>query len=72
MGKAQSIHVTTAPTRIETGRYDKEPAGRRFCFKCESDTQDESHVLLNDDCRRDFYDFCRTVIVNSEDLEDCD
>ena len=71
------FRMGTAPIRIETGRYERIPADRRFCFHCESCIEDEIHVLvecpLYEDLRRELYDYCTTrTSDNLNNLNDCD
>jgi hypothetical protein len=51
-----------APLRIETGRYERNrlPVNERLCVWCQTDIEDEKHVLLKCKC----YDDLRTVLFS--------
>ena len=58
----------TAPLRVETGRYEGLALNQRLCYCCETETEDELHVITKcpayDDLRMDLYNKCAELSID--------
>ncbi len=60
------LRCGTAPSKIETGRYERLPVEQRVCEGCDSDNvEDEMHFLISCNAftqeRTKFFTLCITV-----------
>jgi len=65
-----------APLRLETGRFEGLDVSERYCFNCESEIENEKHVLLfcplYEHIRNDLFDRIRTSMSDFDLLSPSD